>query len=188
MLHRKIMWQNQHSAIWCSPALQTVYSKQAENLSVGKTKSYWTNNSTCHAHTSACPAGEQGRLTHRCTRPRAHCPHALCQPAPRPPPGPPASASAVRPHVSPRRRQPERSGGPGLDTGALRHDIASLARREPGKQRDRSRPSSSALGSGPTPAGKDAQGGTPAPPRSQELAGWRSHRDRQERQRAAEPP
>ena len=80
------------------------------------------------------------------------------RPAPRPPPGPPASASAVRPRASPTRSQPERSGGPGLDTGALQYDIASLARREPGKQRDSSRPSSSALGSGPTPAGKDAQG------------------------------
>jgi hypothetical protein len=39
------MWQDQYSATWCSPALQAVYSKQAENLLVGKTKSYWTNNS-----------------------------------------------------------------------------------------------------------------------------------------------
>ena len=42
--HRKIMWQDQYSATWCSPTVQAVYSKQAENLSVGKTKSYWTNN------------------------------------------------------------------------------------------------------------------------------------------------
>ena len=44
MLHRKIMWRDRHSATGCSPALQAVDSKQAENLSVGKTKSYWTNN------------------------------------------------------------------------------------------------------------------------------------------------
>ena len=44
MQHRKVMWQDQYSATWCSPALQAVYSKQAENLLVGKTKSYWTNN------------------------------------------------------------------------------------------------------------------------------------------------
>jgi hypothetical protein len=44
MQHRKVMWQDQYSAIWCSPALQAVDSKQAENLLVGKTKSYWTNN------------------------------------------------------------------------------------------------------------------------------------------------
>jgi len=44
MLHRKIMWRDRYSATGCSPALQTVNSKQAENLSVGKTKSYWTNN------------------------------------------------------------------------------------------------------------------------------------------------
>ena len=44
MLHRKIMWRDLHSATGCSPALQAVDSKQAENLLVGKTKSYWTNN------------------------------------------------------------------------------------------------------------------------------------------------
>ena len=44
MLHRKIMWRDRYSATGCSPALQAVDSKQAENLSVGKTKSYWTNN------------------------------------------------------------------------------------------------------------------------------------------------
>jgi len=43
MLHRKFMWRDQYSATGCSPALQAVDSKQAENLSVGKTKSYWTN-------------------------------------------------------------------------------------------------------------------------------------------------
>jgi len=31
-----------------SPALQAVDSKPAENLSVGKTKSYWTNNIILH--------------------------------------------------------------------------------------------------------------------------------------------
>src|SRR5215813_7361494 len=40
MLHRKIMWRDRYSATGCSPALQAVDSKQAENLSVGKTKSY----------------------------------------------------------------------------------------------------------------------------------------------------
>src|SRR6266516_1291407 len=40
MQHRKVMWQDQYSATWCSPTVQAVYSKQAENLSVGKTKSY----------------------------------------------------------------------------------------------------------------------------------------------------
>jgi hypothetical protein len=50
-----------------------------------------------------------------------------------------------------RSTQPERSGGPGLDTGALRQYSASLARREPGKQRDRSRPSSPALYGRETP-------------------------------------
>src|SRR5215831_7650513 len=44
MLHRKIMWRDRYSATGCSPALQAVDSKQAENLLVGKTKSYWTNN------------------------------------------------------------------------------------------------------------------------------------------------
>jgi len=44
MLHRKIMWRDRYRATGCSPALQAVDSKQAENLSVGKTKSYWTNN------------------------------------------------------------------------------------------------------------------------------------------------
>jgi len=39
------MWQDQYGATGCSPALQAVDSKQAENLLVGKTKSYWTNNS-----------------------------------------------------------------------------------------------------------------------------------------------
>src|SRR6266581_1561588 len=43
MLHRIIMWRDRYSATGCSPALQAVDSKQAENLSVGKTKSYWTN-------------------------------------------------------------------------------------------------------------------------------------------------
>src|SRR5262249_28800295 len=43
MLHRKFMWRDQYKATGCSPALQAVDSKQAENLSVGKTKSYWTN-------------------------------------------------------------------------------------------------------------------------------------------------
>src|SRR5215471_9384496 len=42
MLHRKIMWRDRYSATGCSPALQAVDSKQAENLSVGKTKSYET--------------------------------------------------------------------------------------------------------------------------------------------------
>ena len=44
MLHRKFMWQDRHSATQRSPTVQAVYSKQAENLLVGKTKSYWTNN------------------------------------------------------------------------------------------------------------------------------------------------
>jgi hypothetical protein len=48
LLHRKIMWWNRYSATGCSPTLQAVDSKQAENLSVGETKSYWTNNS-CQA-------------------------------------------------------------------------------------------------------------------------------------------
>jgi hypothetical protein len=74
-------------------------------------------------------------------------------------PRPPASVSAVCPRASPRRRQPERSGEPGLDAGALRHYIASRSRREPGKQWARGRPSSPALGSGPTPAREDAQRG-----------------------------
>jgi hypothetical protein len=50
MQHRKVMWQDQYSATWCSPALQAVYSKQADNLLVGKTKSYWTNNTTGREH------------------------------------------------------------------------------------------------------------------------------------------
>jgi hypothetical protein len=70
-----------------------------------------------------------------------------------------ASASAARPRASPRRRQPERSARPDLDAGARRQYSASRPRREPGKQRARGRPSSPALGSGPTPAGEDAQGG-----------------------------
>ena len=52
MLHRKIMWRDRYSATGCSPALQAVDSKQAENLSVGKTKSYWTNNRYDCASTS----------------------------------------------------------------------------------------------------------------------------------------
>jgi hypothetical protein len=40
MLHRKMMWRDRYSATGGSPALQAVDSKQAENLSVGKTKSY----------------------------------------------------------------------------------------------------------------------------------------------------
>ena len=44
LLHRKFMWQDRHSATQRSPTVQAVYSKQAENLLVGKTKSYWTNN------------------------------------------------------------------------------------------------------------------------------------------------
>src|SRR6059036_129880 len=50
MLHRKIMWRDRYSATGCSPALQAVDSKQAENLLVGKTKSYWTNNIHQHEH------------------------------------------------------------------------------------------------------------------------------------------
>src|SRR6266704_3439898 len=34
MLHRKIMWRDRYSATGCSPALQAVDSKQAENLLV----------------------------------------------------------------------------------------------------------------------------------------------------------
>ena len=44
MLHRKFMWQDRHSATQRSPTVQAVSSKQAENLLVGKTKSYSTNN------------------------------------------------------------------------------------------------------------------------------------------------
>jgi len=44
MLHRKFMWQDRRSATQRSPTVQAVYSKQAENLLVGETKSYWTNN------------------------------------------------------------------------------------------------------------------------------------------------
>jgi len=39
LLHRKFMWQDRHSATQRSPTVQAVYSKQAENLLVGKTKS-----------------------------------------------------------------------------------------------------------------------------------------------------
>ena len=39
-----MMWRDRYSATGGSPALQAVDSKQAENVSVGKTKSYWTNN------------------------------------------------------------------------------------------------------------------------------------------------
>src|SRR5207237_2712360 len=46
MRHRKVMWQDQHRATECSPTVQAVYSKQAENLSVGKMKSYGTDNSS----------------------------------------------------------------------------------------------------------------------------------------------
>jgi hypothetical protein len=49
MLHRKFMWLDRYSATGCSSALQAVDSKQAENLSVGKTKSYWTNNNNALA-------------------------------------------------------------------------------------------------------------------------------------------
>src|SRR5262249_62379575 len=44
MLHRKIMWRDRYSATGCSPALQGVDSKKAENLLVGKKKSYLENN------------------------------------------------------------------------------------------------------------------------------------------------
>ena len=55
MQHRKVMWQDQYSAIWCSPALQAVDSKQAENLLVGKTKNYWTNNTALSPAWPAVP-------------------------------------------------------------------------------------------------------------------------------------
>ena len=44
MLHRKVMWQDQPTPHDTNPLNRLTYRKQAENLSVGKTKSYWTNN------------------------------------------------------------------------------------------------------------------------------------------------
>ena len=38
------MWQDQPNANDANPLNRLTYSQQAENLSVGKTKSYWTNN------------------------------------------------------------------------------------------------------------------------------------------------
>ena len=64
--------------------------------------------------------------------------------------------------------QPQRSGGPGLDAGALRQYIASLSRREERPQRASGKPSSLALVSGPTPAGEEAQGGAESRPRNRQ--------------------
>ena len=44
MLHRKFMWQD-HSNLHSANSLNKLtYRKKVENLLVGKTKSYWTNN------------------------------------------------------------------------------------------------------------------------------------------------
>jgi hypothetical protein len=45
MLHRKFMWQDHPTPHGANPLNRLTYSKQAENLFVGKTKSYWTINS-----------------------------------------------------------------------------------------------------------------------------------------------
>ncbi len=44
MLQRKVIWQDQPNANGANLLNRLTYSQQAENLSVGKTKSYWTNN------------------------------------------------------------------------------------------------------------------------------------------------
>jgi len=74
MLHRKIMWRDRYSATRCSPALQAVDSKQAENLSVGKTKSYWTNNSgglLAEGNQRTCARSKKWRAEVRCSAPTA---------------------------------------------------------------------------------------------------------------------
>src|SRR6266446_2019435 len=48
MLHRNVMWQDQSTPPGANPLQRLTYSKYVENLSVGKTKSYWTNNNTSH--------------------------------------------------------------------------------------------------------------------------------------------
>ena len=45
------MWQDHHSATWCSPTVQAVYSKHAENVSVGKTQRYWANHRSAELRT-----------------------------------------------------------------------------------------------------------------------------------------
>ncbi len=59
MLHRKVMWQDQSTPPGANPLQRLTYSKYVENLSVGKTKSYWTNNSQaspvwCENRSPAC--------------------------------------------------------------------------------------------------------------------------------------
>jgi len=71
MLHRKIMWRDRYSATGCSPALQAVDRKQAENLSVGKTKSYWTNNTLgeyLRRHCFFAPVREQVHISQKTVR------------------------------------------------------------------------------------------------------------------------
>lgn len=48
MLHRKVMWQDQSTPPGANPLNRLTHSKQAENLSVGKTKNYGTNNNASH--------------------------------------------------------------------------------------------------------------------------------------------
>ena len=44
MLHRKFMWQDHSNPLSANPLNKLAYRKKVENLLVGKTKSYSTNN------------------------------------------------------------------------------------------------------------------------------------------------
>src|SRR5919201_1040375 len=46
MLHRKFMWQDHSTPHGSNSLNKLAYRKEAENLLVGKTKSYWTNNTS----------------------------------------------------------------------------------------------------------------------------------------------